>query len=126
MSYSLLELTLRFMTATLSLPLNITTGVPRTVFENSTKNHNKTIIKLSFSAAFATTVRLHHRSPLTITLTQGDIRTFLVEDMESITFSDTVAPATLNLLIQQTNCICCSSSSTDDESYDYNGCNNGD
>ncbi|WP_144613241.1 hypothetical protein [Bacillus cereus] len=107
--------------------LDITTGVPRTVFENFTKNHNKTLIKLSFSLAFATTVRLtiarlNHRSPLTLTLTQGDIKTFLVEDVESITFSDTSAPATLNLLIQQTNCICCSSIN-DDESYYYNGCN---
>ncbi|PFN22319.1 hypothetical protein [Bacillus cereus] len=107
--------------------LDITTGIPRTVFENFTKNHNKTLIKFSFSPAFATTIRLtiarlNHRSPLTFTLTPGDIKTFLVEDVESITFSDTVAPSTLNLLIQQTNCICCSNSNND-ESYYYNSCN---
>ncbi len=62
----------------LEIPFNSTI----TLFENFTTNHNKTLIRFSFSPIFAAFVTLTSRTfnfttPQTIRLTPEDIRTFL-------------------------------------------------
>lgn len=111
-----------FGSETTPTSLEIPPGSTITLFENFTTNHNKTLIRFSFSPVFAAFVTLTIRTfnsttPQTITLTPGDRKTFLFEDVRSITFSNaTTANAELNpLFIQQTTCICCGNS----DSYYY-------
>ncbi|MFB5690260.1 hypothetical protein [Bacillus cereus] len=103
-----------FGSETTPTSLEIPPGSTITLFENFTNNHNKTLIRFSFSPVFAAFVTLTIRTfnsttPQTITLTPGDRKTFLFEDVQSITFSNaTTANASLSpLFIQQTTCICC-------------------
>ncbi|OUB49575.1 MULTISPECIES: hypothetical protein [Bacillus] len=103
-----------FGSETTPTSLEIPPGSTITLFENFTTNHNKTLIRFSFSPVFAAFVTLTIRTfnsttPQTITLTPGDRKTFLFEDVQSITFSNaTTANASLSpLFIQQTTCICC-------------------
>lgn len=111
-----------FGSETTPTSLEIPPGSTITLFENFTNNHNKTLIRFSFSPVFAAFVTLTIRTfnsttPQTITLTPGDRKTFLFEDVQSITFSNaTTANASLSpLFIQQTTCICCGNS----DSYYY-------
>ncbi|MHA4260300.1 hypothetical protein LS996_28845 (plasmid) [Bacillus cereus] len=111
-----------FGSETTPTSLEIPPGSTITLFENFTTNHNKTLIRFSFSPVFAAFVTLTIRTfnattPQTITLTPGDRKTFLFEDVQSITFSNaTTANASLSpLFIQQTTCICCGNS----DSYYY-------
>lgn len=111
-----------FGSETTPTSLEIPPGSTITLFENFTTNHNKTLIRFSFSPVFAAFVTLTIRTfnsttPQTITLTPGDRKTFLFEDVQSITFSNaTTAKAELSpLFIQQTTCICCGNS----DSYYY-------
>ncbi|EHL65985.1 hypothetical protein HMPREF1014_05423 [Bacillus sp. 7_6_55CFAA_CT2] len=111
-----------FGSETTPTSLEIPPGSTITLFENFTTNHNKTLIRFSFSPVFAAFVTLTIRTfnsttPQTITLTPGDRKTFLFEDVRSITFSNaTTASAELSpLFIQQTTCICCGNS----DSYYY-------
>ncbi|OOZ85011.1 hypothetical protein [Bacillus cereus] len=111
-----------FGSQTTPTSLEIPPGSTITLFENFTTNHNKTLIRFSFSPVFAAFVTLTIRTfnsttPQTITLTPGDRKTFLFEDVQSITFSNaTTANASLSpLFIQQTTCICCGNS----DSYYY-------
>lgn len=111
-----------FGSETTPTSLEILPGSTITLFENFTTNHNKTLIRFSFSPVFAAFVTLTIRTfnsttPQTITLTPGDRKTFLFEDVQSITFSNaTTANAELSpLFIQQTTCICCGNS----DSYYY-------
>ncbi|MGR2746406.1 hypothetical protein [Bacillus sp. N6] len=116
-----------FGSETTPTSLEIPPGSTITLFENFTNNHNKTLIRFSFSPVFAAFVTLTIRTfnsttPQTITLTPGDRKTFLFEDVQSITFSNaTTANAELSpLFIQQTICICCGeSNSYYYESSDY-------
>ncbi|HGO9417009.1 hypothetical protein P4K54_24405 [Bacillus cereus] len=116
-----------FGSETTPTSLEIPPGSTITLFENFTTNHNKTLIRFSFSPVFAAFVTLTIRTfnsttPQTITLTPGDRKTFLFEDVQSITFSNaTTANAELSpLFIQQTTCICCGeSNSYYYESSDY-------
>ncbi|WP_459503190.1 hypothetical protein [Bacillus sp. C1] len=93
--------------------LEIIRATSQTIFENFTDNHNKTLIKLSYVNTSFAPIELiiqtrQSRTPLTIILTPGNIKTFLVEDVEKITFTNSdEVDATISLLIQQTNCICC-------------------
>ncbi|MES9733970.1 hypothetical protein, partial [Bacillus sp. AP50] len=98
-----------FGSETTPTSLEIPPGSTITLFENFTTNHNKTLIRFSFSPVFAAFVTLTIRTfnsttPQTITLTPGDRKTFLFEDVQSITFSNaTTANAELSpLFIQQT------------------------
>ncbi|WP_242245494.1 hypothetical protein [Bacillus cereus group sp. BfR-BA-01330] len=116
-----------FGSETTPTSLEIPPGSTITLFENFTTNHNKTLIRFNFSPVFAAFVTLTIRTfnsttPQTITLTPGDRKTFLFEDVQSITFSNaTTANASLSpLFIQQTTCICCGeSNSYYYESSDY-------
>ncbi|MFL1662126.1 hypothetical protein, partial [Bacillus cereus] len=98
-----------FGSETTPTSLEIPPGSTITLFENFTTNHNKTLIRFNFSPVFAAFVTLTIRTfnsttPQTITLTPGDRKTFLFEDVQSITFSNaTTANAELSpLFIQQT------------------------
>ncbi|WP_242292935.1 hypothetical protein [Bacillus cereus group sp. BfR-BA-01441] len=118
-----------FGSETTPTSLEIPPGSTITLFENFTTNHNKTLIRFSFSPVFAAFVTLTIRTfnsttPQTITLTPGDRKTFLFEDVQSITFSNaTTANASLSpLFVQQTTCICCNESNSyyyESSDYDY-------
>ncbi len=116
-----------FGSETTPTALDIPPGPPITVFENFTTNYNKTVIRFSYNPVFAAFVTLTIRTfnsttPLIITLTPGETKTFLIEDVQSITFSNSDGNARLDpLFIQQTTCICCDNSNS--YYYEFSGDN---
>ncbi|GAB1763139.1 exosporium protein D [Priestia sp. SB1] len=101
---------------TIAVPAN---AIDVTVFEDFTRNHNKTLLQLSAAAtgvgvATGLTVSIFVRGsrlPISATIPAGSTRAFQVENFEKLTVSNPSATTagTLNVFIQKTFCIGCNS-----------------
>ncbi|MEJ9227106.1 exosporium protein D [Priestia aryabhattai] len=92
----------------IAVPAN---AVDVNVFEDFTKNHNKTLLQLS-AVATGLTVSIFVRGsrlPISATIPAGSTRAFQVENFERLTVSNPSATTagTLNAFIQKTFCIGC-------------------
>ncbi|WP_082188363.1 hypothetical protein, partial [Bacillus cereus] len=103
-----------FGSSTIPTAFTVPASSSVTVFENFTCNHNKTLIQFVYSATSAAPVTLtvssfNSRNPVLLTLTPGDARTILLEDVQNVVFSNPSPTAATfdSLFIQQTTCICC-------------------
>ena len=97
-----------------NIPLTIAVAanaIDLNVFEDFTKNHNKTLLQLS-AVTTGLTVSIFvrgSRMPITATIPAGSTRAFQVENFERLTVSNPSATTagTLNVFIQKTFCIGC-------------------
>ncbi|HHT7240281.1 MULTISPECIES: exosporium protein D [Bacillus] len=98
-----------------NIPLDIIVpaNTSRIVFEDSTNNHNKTLLQFHVSgtsAPIVVTIRIRnsHR-PITATIATGETRILQVENFESLTLTNnTTTSSDIGIFIQKTFCICCS------------------
>ncbi|MBO1624975.1 exosporium protein D [Bacillus arachidis] len=115
------------LTGNIPLDFFLRPNTSRTIFEDFTKNHNKTLIQISAagnSAPFDVTIRTRgSRIPITARLSEDDSpQIFQVEDFESLTFSNTTnSPSVGNIFIQKTFCICCNEKDNSCNECDYEG-----
>ncbi len=80
---------------------------PQTVFEDFTKNHNKTLIQLFVvgqSAPVIVTIRTRgSRTPITAIIQPAQTKIFQVEDFQSLTLTRQEGPSSLvSLFVQKT------------------------
>ncbi|MBA9026268.1 exosporium protein D [Peribacillus huizhouensis] len=94
-----------------TLPAN-TVNLP--IFEDFTKNHNKTYLQLTVGQGPPVEVIIRTRGkkdcdrPITATMPQTTTRAFQVEDFESLVVSNTGGTAnSIGVTIIKTFCICC-------------------
>ncbi|WP_051404973.1 hypothetical protein [Bacillus cihuensis] len=96
-----------FETLNFSLPANTTT----TVFEDFTKNHNKTFITLQPNYDITVTIktRKKHDCHKTIheTVPANGLKVFQVEDFKELVIKTGANETNIYLGIQKTFCICC-------------------
>jgi hypothetical protein len=97
-----------------NIPLTIAVPASATdvnVFEDFTKNHNKTLLQLSAvtTGLIVSIFTRGSRMPISATIPAGSTRAFQVEDFERLTVSNPspTTAGTLNVFIQKTFCIGC-------------------
>ncbi|MBA9026269.1 hypothetical protein [Peribacillus huizhouensis] len=104
-----------FTTGDIPVPANATNLV---IFEDFTKNHNKTFLALTagnnagVQVTITTREKKHKKDcchrPITETIPAGGTRVFQVEDFKRLTVSNPTNNATtLRATIQKSFCICC-------------------
>ncbi|ARJ22118.1 exosporium protein D [Bacillus sp. ISL-8] len=103
-----------------NIPIDIVVpaNTSRIVFEDSTNNHNKTLLQFHVpgtSAPIVITIRTRNaRRPITATIATGETRIFQVENFEGLTVTNnTNTSSDIGIFIQKTFCICC------DDQNDY-------
>ncbi|MCU5105638.1 exosporium protein D [Bacillus cereus] len=105
-------------TLTFTVPANTS----RTIFEDFTNNHNKTLLEfrnLSTSQPMEVTIRTRKsRIPITVTIVAGETRGFQVEDFQSLTLTNnTNINSSISIFIQKTFCICCNNQNDSPNKY---------
>ncbi|KEK25713.1 exosporium protein D [Bacillus gaemokensis] len=98
-----------------NIPLNVflPTNTSRTLFEDFTNNHNKTLLQFfvtGTSAPIGVTIQTRgSRLPITAILSPTETRIFQVEDFQSLILSNATTDdaGSLGVFIQKTFCICC-------------------
>lgn len=94
-----------------ALNFNVPANTTRTAFEDSTNNHNKTLLDFRIpgtSQPIEVTIRTRSsRIPITVTIVAGETRGFQVEDFQSLTLTNnTNINSSIGIFIQKTFCIC--------------------
>jgi len=94
------------------LDIIVPANTSRVVFEDSTNNHNKTLLQFHVpgtSAPIVVTIRTRNsRRPITATIATGETRILQVENFESLTVTNnTNTSSNIGIFIQKTFCICC-------------------
>lgn len=110
------------LTGNIPVTISLETTTPQTVFEDFTKNHNKTLIQLFVvgqSAPVEVTIRTRgSRTPITAILQPVQTKIFQVEDFQSLTLTRQEGPFTLvTLFVQKTFCICCNNQDNSCDEY---------
>ncbi|EEL50376.1 MULTISPECIES: hypothetical protein [Bacillus cereus group] len=110
------------LTGNIPVTISLETTTPQTVFEDFTKNHNKTLIQLFVvgqSAPVEVTIRTRgSRTPIIATLQPVQTKIFQVEDFQSLTLTRQEGPFTLvTLFVQKTFCICCNNQDNSCDEY---------
>lgn len=100
------------LTGNIPLTIFVAPNTSRTIFEDFTKNHNKTLIQIAVagnSLPVDVTIRTRgSRIPITARIRGEEAQIFQVEDFESLTFSNTGNDFSVaDIFIQKTFCICC-------------------
>ncbi|MGN4808840.1 exosporium protein D [Bacillus cereus group sp. MYBK108-2] len=105
-----------------ALNFNVPANTTRTAFEDSTNNHNKTLLDFRIpgtSQPIEVTIRTRSsRLPITVTIVAGETRVFQVEDFHSLTLTNnTNINSNIGIFIQKTFCICCNNQNDSRNKY---------
>ncbi|MGY0011358.1 exosporium protein D [Bacillus anthracis] len=105
-----------------ALNFNVPANTTRTAFEDSTNNHNKTLLDFRIpgtSQPIEVTIRTRSsRIPITVTIVAGETRGFQVEDFQSLTLTNnTNINSSIGIFIQKTFCIFCNNQNDSRNKY---------
>ncbi|PFB71599.1 exosporium protein D [Bacillus anthracis] len=103
-------------TGNIPLTIIVPPNTSRTVFEDFTSNHNKTLLQISVpndSSSIEVTIRTRGSSrPISATIVPNEIRIFQVEDFQNLTLTNNSDILDfIDIFIQKTFCICCNDQS---------------
>jgi len=104
------------------LTFTVPANTSRTIFEDFTNNHNKTLLEfrnLSTSQPTEVTIRTRKsRIPITVTIVAGETRGLQIEDFQSLTLTNnTNINSSIGIFIQKTFCICCNNQNDSRNKY---------